>query len=168
MIWSVKDVIQRGFQWNIGTRENIHVWNHPRLCNANCIFPTTNQHLEWTHIHVSDLLVTHQQQWNIELINGFFDNNTARSKFNTPLLTSVLHDMPTWKFKKDDVYLIKSAYRDIMNHNLEVVQHNVPGNWSCVWKLNLPPKVNNFWWRTCRNCLPTRVRLQTKGVQCPD
>jgi len=43
-------------------------------------------------------------------------------------LTLVLHDMPTWKFEKDGVYSVKSTYKDIMNHNLEIVQHRVPGN----------------------------------------
>jgi len=33
-IWSVKDVIRRGFQWSIGTGELIPVWNHPWLSNA--------------------------------------------------------------------------------------------------------------------------------------
>lgn len=55
-----------------------------------------------------------------------------------------------------------------MNINLEALQHRVQGNWSCVWKLKLSPKVKNFLWRACRNCLPTRVRLQTKGVRSPN
>jgi len=38
--------------------------------------------------------------------------------------------MPSWKFDKDGVYSVQSAYIDIMNHNLEVVQHRVSGN--CV------------------------------------
>jgi len=44
---------------------------------------------------ISNLLVTHQKQWKTELISGFFENNTSRSIFNTPLLASVTHDLPT-------------------------------------------------------------------------
>ncbi|MCI04392.1 polynucleotidyl transferase ribonuclease H fold, partial [Trifolium medium] len=33
-----------------------------------------------------------------------------------------------------------------------------------IWKLKVPPKVKNLVWRMCRGCLPTRVRLQDKGV----
>jgi hypothetical protein len=29
------------------------------------------------------------------------------------------------------------------------------------------PEVKNLIWLMCRGCLPTRVRLQDKGVQCP-
>jgi hypothetical protein len=42
-----------------------------------------------------------------------------------------------------------------------------PSNWSSIWKLKVPPKIRNLIWRMCRGCLPTRMRLQDKGVQCP-
>jgi hypothetical protein len=161
-------VIRRGFQWSIGTGEHIPVWDHPWLSNAARIVPSTHHHLEWPSITVSDLLVTPQKQWNMELINAFFDSATARNIFNTLLLPSVTHDVPVWKFERDGAYSVKSAYNDILNHDMAVVQHRVPGNWNRVWSLKLPPKVKNFMWRACRNCLPTRIRLQTKGDQCTD
>lgn len=42
-----------------------------------------------------------------------------------------------------------------------------PGDWSAIWKLKVPPKVKNLVWHMCRGCLPTRIRLQDKGVNCP-
>ena len=36
--------------------------------------------------------------------------------------------------------------------------------WKRFWKLPLPPKVLDFVWRLCSNCLPLRVRLHKKGV----
>jgi len=59
---------------------------------------------------------------------GFFIyNNTTKSIFNTPLLASVTHDMLTWRLEMDGVYTVKSAYKDIMNHDVEDVQHRLPG-----------------------------------------
>jgi len=104
----------------------------------------------------------------MDLINAFFDNATARNIFNTLLLPSVTHDVPVWKFKRDGDYSVKCAYKDILNHDVAVVQHRVPGNLNCVWRLKFPPKVKNFTWRACRNCLPTRIRLQSKGIQRTD
>jgi hypothetical protein len=156
-IWSAKDVIRRGFQWSIGTGEHIPVWYHPWLSNAARILPSTHHHLEGPSIRVSDLLVTPQKQWNMELINDFFDNATVRNIFNTPLFPSVTHDVLVWKFERDDAYSVKSAYKDILNHDVAVVHHRVPGIWNCIWSLKLPLKVKNFLWRACRNCLPTRI-----------
>jgi hypothetical protein len=40
------------------------------------------------------------------------------------------------------------------------------GAWDLIWKLKAPPKVKNFMWRVCRNVLPTRMRINDKGVNC--
>ena len=88
-----------------------------QLRNAECILPTATHHLECPHITVSDLMATTQKQWNMELINGFFDHSTSIGIFNTPILPSVIHDMPTWKLEKDGGYMVKSVYMNIMNHN---------------------------------------------------
>jgi hypothetical protein len=87
---------------------------------------------------------------------NFFDNSTTISIFNTTLLPLVTHDVPTWKLKKDNVYTVKSAYKDILNHDAAILQHHVSGNWKCAWSLKLPPNVKNFVWRGCRNCFLTR------------
>lgn len=42
----------------------------------------------------------------------------------------------------------------------------VAGRWKDLWKLQVPNKVKVFLWRAVRGCLPTRLRLQTKGVVC--
>jgi len=46
--------------------------------------------------------------------------------------------VPSWKFEKDGAYTIKSAYKNILNHDMSVVQHCLPGNWNCVQSLKLP------------------------------
>lgn len=33
-------------------------------------------------------------------------------------------------------------------------------------KLNIPSKMKNFLWRSCRNFLPTSARLRDRGVPC--
>jgi hypothetical protein len=41
------------------------------------------------------------------------------------------------------------------------------GFWQGIWRLKVPSKIKNLVWRICRNAVPTRRRLQDKGVQCP-
>jgi len=84
------------------------------------------------------------------------------------LFSSVSHDVPVWKFERDGAYSVKTDYKDILNHDVAVVQHRVLGNWNRIWSLKLPLKVKNFLWRACCNCLLTRIRLQSKWVQCTD
>ena len=44
--------------------------------------------------------------------------------------------------------------------------YKVPGDWNLLWQLKVPPKVKHFMLRLLRNSLPTRWRLQSRGVHC--
>jgi hypothetical protein len=37
-------------------------------------------------------------------------------------------------------------------------------NWAQLWRLKIPPKVQNFAWRCFKNCLPVASFLIHKGV----
>jgi hypothetical protein len=40
----------------------------------------------------------------------------------------------------------------------------IAGNWNIIWQAKIPPKVKNLLWRIGRNVLPTRARLNSRGV----
>ena len=55
----------------------------------------------------------------------------------------------------------------IMQRLVNVDSLAVSGDWNSIWKLNVPaPRVKMFLWRACRGCLPTRVNLRSRGVDC--
>jgi len=83
------------------------------------------------------------------------------------LLDQVVDDRLIWKAEKNGLYSVKSAYRLCMEELVDVSHLRRSGYWSGIWRLKVPPKIKNLLWRTCRGCLPTKVRLQDKGVQCP-
>ncbi|AET02267.1 hypothetical protein MTR_8g038340 [Medicago truncatula] len=69
------------------------------------------------------------------MLNSFWwPNNSANSRglarniFNTPLLASVINDVSTCKLEKDGAYTVRSAYKNIMNHNFPTLQHCVSRN----------------------------------------
>ncbi|CAJ2640277.1 unnamed protein product [Trifolium pratense] len=39
--------------------------------------------------------------------------------------------------------------------------------WGKLWKIQTPPKAKHLLWRICQDCLPTRLRLKNRFVQCP-
>lgn len=43
----------------------------------------------------------------------------------------------------------------------------VRGSWNSLWKVKVPAKVRFMAWKARRDCLPTRVRLRDKYVDCP-
>jgi hypothetical protein len=62
---------------------------------------------------------------------------------------------------------VHSAYRLCVNELVDLSHIYKPRYWAGIWKLKTPPKVKNMIWRLCRSCLPSRVRLLDKDVQCP-
>jgi len=76
-------------------------------------------------------------------------------------------DKLVWKAERTGLYSVKSAYRLCVEDLVDSSHLRQTGAWSNNWRLKVPPKVKNLVWRMCRGCLPTRVRLQDKGVNCP-
>ena len=37
-------------------------------------------------------------------------------------------------------------------------------DWSNIWALKAPPQIKNLLWRMCRGVLPTKLQLQSKGI----
>ncbi|GAU34839.1 hypothetical protein TSUD_259190 [Trifolium subterraneum] len=42
-----------------------------------------------------------------------------------------------------------------------------PDGWNWIWKARAPPKAKHLMWRICKECVPTRVRLNARFVDCP-
>ena len=54
-----------------------------------------------------------------------------------------------------------------MEHDPNTHQHGINGEWHQIWRTKTSPRIKNFLWRVTRGCLPTRLRLQARGVNCP-
>ena len=95
-----------------------------------------------------------------------FDSTSVHHIFTTLLFSSVQHDRAVWKHEKDGNYYVQSAYCAILDYDESLCQHRTTWNSRIIWQAKMPPKIKNFMWRVGRNCLSTRVRLQTQGVSC--
>jgi hypothetical protein len=84
-----------------------------------------------------------------------------------PLLRDVKEDRLVWKEEQDGEYKVRSGYRLLMNEKEDVRMRGLAGNWKSLWQIRTPPKAKHILWRICRECLPTRTRLQQHHVQCP-
>lgn len=61
---------------------------------------------------------------------------------------------------------MKSAYFNIMEVALPVPLQHHQNNWKAIWEMQIPNKIEVFLWRLSSGCLPTRHRLQSRGVPC--
>jgi hypothetical protein len=84
-----------------------------------------------------------------------------------PLLDLVQEDKLIWDEESDGVYSVKSGYQKLMRERDGRWRPRTREEWGRIWKVQAPPKAKHFLWRVCKECLPTRVRLRSRHVQCP-
>jgi len=77
---------------------------------------------------VADLLIPNTKNWHMENICLLFDNVSAYHISITPLLASVQHDRVVWKFEKNGIYSVRSAYRNIMEMNSNTHKQKINGD----------------------------------------
>lgn len=166
-ILKARFIVRGGSRWCIGSGRSIPIIDEPWLGNgAKLDINIANAHL-LRNFGVDSLIHTHSKTWNVEVIHQVFDDASAAAILQTPLIEQVTEDALIWKVERNGLYSVKSAYRLCVEELIDTVHLRKAGYWSGIWKLKVPPKIKNLIWRMCRGCLPTRVRLQDKGVQCP-
>jgi hypothetical protein len=116
---------------------------------------------------VQSLIDTTTKTWNTAVVQHVFNPVVTRAILNTLLVTQVVDDRLLWKAEKNGYYSVRSAYRLCTDVLTDSSHHHWDGFWQGIWRLKVPPKIKNLIWRMCRNVIPTRQRLQDKGVQCP-
>jgi hypothetical protein len=166
-IFRARFIVRGGARWSIGSGESIRILGEPWLLNGECSANdiTGAQHVR--EVTIDKLLLPHAKQWNESTVRQVFSADLAEKIMNTPLIAQVQADRLIWKAEKHGKYSVKSAYRLCVEELIDTSHLRRPGNWLCIWKLQVPPKIRNLVWRICRGCLPTRIRLQDKGIQCP-
>ncbi|XP_074306596.1 uncharacterized protein LOC141641848 [Silene latifolia] len=84
-------------------------------------------------------------------------------------------DIWSWALEKDGRYTVRSAYRALMN---EEVDEQGPFDWTSskwlwkgVWGSNVLPRVKKIFWQLCSEAIPTKKNIarRTRGldVVCP-
>lgn len=73
--------------------------------------------------------------------------------------------MLAWRFTKSGVYTVRSAYVDVLRHELEVqLPFEGPKAWDVIWGLEVIPKIQFFMWKLMHGILPSTINLISRFV----
>jgi hypothetical protein len=117
---------------------------------------------------VQQLMLPNAKRWDEIKINSLFPLDVAHDILAVPLLEVVTEDRLIWKEEKDGMYSVRSGYRIYMKERNRGYREHGGDGWSNLWRINAPPKVKHLLWRVCKDCLPTRLRLRNRYVNCPE
>ena len=117
-------------------------------------------------LRVSDLIVGEERVWDIDKLESLFPDDMVQAILDTPLFAEVQNDKIVWMMERNGRYTVKTGYKLAMMELLHTDRFHVEGEWHRIWNVNSPHKARNLLWRICRGCVPTRLRLQSRHVQC--
>jgi ribonuclease HI len=167
-IWRARQVLLLGCRWQIGNGSKISVMNEPWLRENQRSFIDGPQTQNVYSLKVQHLLLPNVKRWDEDKIYSIFSREVAREILAVPLLDLVREDKLIWSEENNGVYSVRTGYRKLMKDKNKCYGPREVGGWSCLWKIHAPPKTKHLLWRICRECLPTRSRLRSRYVQCPE
>jgi hypothetical protein len=161
-----KFILRAGSRWRIGDGMNIPLLNENWMTGASCLTSQQSSMNIVDNLMVSDIISHQHKCWNLPLINSIFEPHSAAKILKTPLYSLVAEDKRIWRGEQNGEYSVRSAYRLCTQELIDTSHLRVNEAWNLIWKIKIPAKVKNLIWRICRRCIPTRVRLRDRGVNC--
>ena len=107
--------------------------------------------------------------WRREVIDHCFNAIEAEVIKSIPLSTHAQRDTLVWPFTPNGHYTVNSGYRFLAEESSifqlphQSVLHS-PVCWKKLWKMNVPNKIKNFVWRSCREALLTKANLYRRKI----
>ncbi|CAN1148331.1 Putative ribonuclease H protein At1g65750 [Linum perenne] len=118
-------------------------------------------------LRVCDLLIPGTYEWDMEMIEGIFEERDVEEILKVPIGLGGVEDRRIWHFDKYGRYTVKSAYRVCMDFFTANADFNVQRQWTHLWSLEIQPKMKNFLWRLARNVMPNRSALRRRHIAVP-
>ncbi|XP_060964627.1 uncharacterized protein LOC133033648 [Cannabis sativa] len=166
-IFESQNLVRIGARRLVGDGSRISILHEPWLLDAvNPYIETSSQSLQGQM--VQSLMQVDKLEWDNEVISDVLNHRDRDLIWRIPLSDARRNDQWFWLQESSGVFSVRSAYRlqhEAHNNGTLAVPTDV---WRKLWSIKVPPKVLNFLWRACANCLPTKFLLTTKHVQIDD
>ncbi|XP_065615736.1 uncharacterized protein LOC136061642 [Quercus suber] len=170
---AAKDIVVCGARWVVGNRENVKIWEDrwiPTPDSFMVVSPKTPLESEM----VACLIDKETGSWDIDKVKGVFLPHEAEAILGMTISSRPVKDSVIWAWTTNGNFSMKGAYwvaqKWLKDQNHKADKGSTSDNtrmrslWRLVWSLNCPNKMKQFMWRSCRNILPTKHRLKSRGV----
>ncbi|XP_019092307.1 PREDICTED: uncharacterized protein LOC109129123 [Camelina sativa] len=166
-IYSTKALVEQGARWAVGSGCSISVWRDPWLPDTRPRPANGRGRLLLPSLMGNHLINPSTKDWHLPILEEFFDpedipviRSIAVSKVFKP-------DSLVWHFTKSGKYSVKSGYRLARELITEVeIGPTCTALRAHAWKLEVPSKVQHFFWQVASGTLPVLERLAHRGIRC--
>lgn len=183
-IFAGRDILKKGWRWNVGNGSFIDIWSDPWLPRAlsfKVLSPPPPPDSSLYHVrYVSDLIDGDTHSCNLPLIKLLFLDYDIESITSIPISSQGIRDKGLWHYNSNGNFSVKSAYHLARSSVLPRRSHErgesssgTPSNslWKYLWSLSIPSKVKMFLWRCSHNAIAVLSNLCRKNINispyCP-
>ncbi|OMO96147.1 reverse transcriptase [Corchorus capsularis] len=159
------EVLKLGSRWRIGDGLNVDIWRDKWLKKPPDYKPRPKPDTICIS-HLVSSLMTPDRQWDVDLLDEFFELDDVHCILCIPLTSLMVKDALIWNHTGNGHYTVRSGYcvaRRLLGKELNQVEERKE-IWRIIWRAFLLPKVKYFLWRLIYNILPTKINLQNRGV----
>uniref|UniRef100_A0A803MII4 PPM-type phosphatase domain-containing protein n=1 Tax=Chenopodium quinoa TaxID=63459 RepID=A0A803MII4_CHEQI len=114
---------------------------------------------------VSDIIDHQTGQWDVREMGLHLAATDIADIMNIPLLPSPSPDIPVWKFTKNRVFSVKSAYWFGMDSPSSAENLHNEDYWKPLWLVEGPPKLKHFLWRASHRALAVGKELHRRHMR---
>ncbi|CAN1223742.1 hypothetical protein LINPERPRIM_LOCUS2142 [Linum perenne] len=107
-------------------------------------------------------------EWDEDLVRALFVERDVEAILKLQPPCGEEEDQMLWRVSNNGEYSVKSAYRLIHDETVANEGLRVEGEWDGLWKLDVPPKVRHWLWRSVRGVLPTTSSLRRRRIEVED
>ena len=170
-LWQAKEILCKGFRWVVGDGHSIKATKDPWLAKKIDFRVENHLRYEGRNEIVSSLFYPGTKLWHSDKVFEQFNIADAKAILATSVPQHSVEDRIVWSMSTDGLYNVKTGYHFWHNRHVGNSLCTRSGGWNKLWRLTVPHKLKVFLWRFCRNNIPVRHRLRSKGVlvtiQCP-
>ncbi|XP_010462868.1 PREDICTED: uncharacterized protein LOC109125019 [Camelina sativa] len=166
-IFSTKDLVEYGARWAVGSGSSISVWRDPWIPDIRPRPANGRGRLWLPSLMVNHLINPVTKDWHLPTLEEFLDPGDIPIIRRMSVSKVQQRDRLVWHFTKSGKYTVKSGYR-LARELMTEVEYGP----TCmalraqVWKLDVPPKVQHFFWQIASGTLPVLERLAYRGIRC--
>jgi hypothetical protein len=171
-IWNAilhgREALKGGLIKRPGDGSTIRVWDDPWIPSNYHKKPIVRaQNVEVTM--VSELIDDQNSRWNIEKLEESFIPSDVSAIQAIPI-GRFGEDYWSWTLERSGQFSVRSCYRALAMslgraNSISASGADESRYWNKLWKLNVPPKIRNFWWRVINGFIPCRQVLNRRHME---
>ncbi|CAH9129020.1 unnamed protein product [Cuscuta epithymum] len=162
-IMETQGVVAENLRKRVGNGREVQVWADAWLPGPGSGRVSSPKPVGIMDMNVAALRTEDGKNWSVERVRSIFSQEDSRKILSIPISMFDKADIFWWNPAKDGRFSVRSCYKVLASHGSASTWEG----WSRMWNLNVPPKIKFYFWQVMQGCLPSAVKVRSRGVLIP-